>query len=84
MVCTIRNVSHATELVTSRLQIVSEIDHVANDEASSSPSAGGEQVVHETVASVWALLFKLENHRSIRCLPPSTDEWLLPLRPADA
>jgi hypothetical protein len=33
MVRTIRNVSPATELVTSKLKIVSETDHVANDQA---------------------------------------------------
>jgi hypothetical protein len=80
MVRTIRNVSDATEPVTSRLQILSEIDHVANDEASSSTSAGGgEQVVHETVASVWPLLCKLGNlHRPVWFMPPSVDEWLVP------
>jgi hypothetical protein len=84
MVRTIRNVSPATELVTSKLKIVSETDHVANDEASSSTSAGGEQVVHETVASVWPLLCKPGNRRPIWFLPPSADEWLLPPPPADA
>jgi len=72
MVRTIHNVSHATELVTSRLQIVSEIDHVAKDEASSSTSTGGgEQVVHETVASVLPLLCKPGNHcRRVWFMPP--------------
>ncbi|OQU87275.1 hypothetical protein SORBI_3003G245500 [Sorghum bicolor] len=80
MVRTIRNVSHDTEPVISRLQIVSEIDHVANDEASSSTSAGGgELVVHETVASVWPLLCESGNHhRPVWFMPPSVDEWLVP------
>jgi hypothetical protein len=84
MVHTIRNGSHATELVTSKLKIVNETDPIASDEASSSTSAGGEQVVHETVASVWPLLCKPGNRRSIWFLPPSADEWLLPPPPADA
>jgi hypothetical protein len=59
---------------------VSQIDHIENDEASSSTSIDGrEQVVHETMASVWALLCKPRKHRHlVWFMPPLVDEWLVP------